>query len=424
MSSETSLRSPAADLIHTYQQVRQRTEELCAPLTIEDYMVQSMPDASPPKWHLAHTTWFFETFILSQHIPDYQSPNPSYAYLFNSYYEGAGPQFPRPKRGTLSRPTVKEVIAWRQQVDSVVLDTLVSNRFNKKALWLIELGLQHEEQHQELLVVDIKHGLLSNPLECALTASPSAPCEPPSRDWIDVTGGLVEVGHSGLGFSFDNETPKHHVYINDFQLAKNLITNEEYVEFIEDGGYSRPELWLSDGWYTVQTNRWTSPLYWQSAEDGYYERTLGGTRKLPPYAPLTHVSFYEADAFARWKGMLLPTESEWEYAANLANPEPNGTMLDDKIYHPEGRAGASFGGFRHLLGEVWEHTSSPYRPYPGFAPHKGVVGEYNGKFMNGQYVLRGGSAATPRAHIRSTYRNFFGPDKRWIFSGIRLAKRQ
>lgn len=435
-------------LLDTYRRIRARTETLCAPLSIEDYGIQSMPDASPPKWHLAHTNWFFETFVLIPHLPSYQQAHPAYSYLFNSYYEGAGPQFPRPKRGTLSRPTVQEVLAWRHTVDDAMMGALTSHRFDEHILALIELGLHHEEQHQELLIVDLKHGLLQNPIEVPIAPMPRAPEDAPDPGWVNINGGLVEIGHSGEGFAFDNELPRHRTFLEDFRLAKSLITNGEYLKFIMDGGYQRPELWLSDAWHLLQKEQWYAPLYWNpltdalplagsipprisptsssdTAHHNFCERTLGGSRPLAPHAPVTHVSFYEADAYARWRGLRLPTEAEWEHAASTTPNLTTGTVLEDGVFHPEGRKTTGENNeLSHLLGEVWEHTASPYRPYPGFAPHPGVVGEYNGKFMNGQYVLKGGSAATPRDHIRVSYRNFFAADKRWIFTGIRLADGQ
>lgn len=404
-------------LAERFRRVRARTEALCAPLTVEDHVVQSMPDASPPKWHLAHTTWFFDTFVLDGRTV----PDPAYAYLFNSYYEGVGPQFPRAARGTLSRPTVSEVLAWRRVVDEALLRELESDRLDDRARGLVALGCHHEEQHQELLIVDLKHALLQNPLDAPIVEAPRAPTTPPPRGFVELAGGLIELGFSGEGFAYDNEGPRHRVHLEPFRLARSLVTCGDFRDFIEDGGYQRPELWLSDAWLLVQTEGWELPLYWERADGELFERTLGGRRALAPHAPLAHVSFFEADAYARWRGLRLPTEAEWEHAASRARPAPDGTFLDDGALHPEGRPADSHGGFVHLLGEVWEHTASPYRPYPGYRPPPGAVGEYNGKFMNGQYVLRGGSAATPREHIRASYRNFFGPDKKWNFSGLRLA---
>ena len=411
----------AERLAASYQRIRSQTEALCAPLAVEDHGVQSMPDASPPKWHLAHTTWFFETFVLADQVQEHKPPNPEYAYLFNSYYEGVGPQFPRDRRGTLSRPTVAEVAAWRSSVDEAMMRALERDRLSARGRWLTELGLQHEQQHQELLVVDLKHALLSNPIDTPIVSLPAAPAAPPTEGFVEVEGGLVEVGFEGSGFAYDNETPRHTAYLEDYELGRNLVTAGEFREFVLDDGYQKPELWLSDAWTIVQEQGWCAPLYWEVIDGEIYERTLGGRRKLSPHAPVTHVSFFEADAYARWRGLRLPTEVEWEHAAARAQPQPDGTMLEDGALHPEGRVCQSHGGFRHMLGEVWEHTASPYRPYPGFSIPAGPVGEYNGKFMNGQYVLRGGSAATPRDHIRITYRNFFGPEKRWNFTGIRLA---
>jgi ergothioneine biosynthesis protein EgtB len=408
-------------LADRFRAVRARTEALCAPLAIEDHVVQSMPDASPPKWHLAHTTWFFETFVLEGRVPEHRAPPPEYGYLFNSYYEGVGPQFPRGARGTLSRPTVAEVGAWRRSVDESILGALERDRLDDRGRALVELGLHHEEQHQELLVVDLKHALLQNPLDTPIVPPPATPEAPTPPGFVDVEGGLVEVGFEGPGFAYDNEGPRHRAFLEDFRLARSLVTCGEFLEFVRDGGYQRPELWLSDAWLLVQEEGWRLPLYWEEEDGALFERTLGGRRPLAPHAPLAHVSFFEADAYARWRGARLPTEAEWEVAATRAEPDRSGTFLDDGPLHPEGRGQPPAGGFHHLLGEVWEHTASPYRPYPGYQPPAGAVGEYNGKFMNGQYVLRGGSAGTPRDHVRLTYRNFFGPDKKWNFTGIRLA---
>lgn len=413
--------SVPTSILERYAKTRAQTEALCARLTVEDHGVQSMPDASPPKWHLAHTSWFFETFLLSDQ-PGYVPAPAEYAYLFNSYYEGVGPQFPRARRGTLSRPTVEEVMAYRQRVDAGMHELLTADP-SPRALELTELGMQHEAQHQELLVVDIKHGLLQNPLDTPITALPSAPEQAPSRGMSSFPGGLVELGHRGDGFSFDNEHPRHRHFLEPFLLCESLVTNEEFLAFIDDDGYRRPELWLSDGWHIVQSEGWRAPLYWEHRDGGWTERTLGGRRPLALHAPACHLSFFEAEAFARWRGMRLPTEAEWEHAAEILDARPSGpcaegTFLEDGALHPEGR-GAS--DFQNLLGEVWEHTSSAYRPYPGFVAPPGAVGEYNGKFMNGQYVLRGGSAATARDTARTTYRNFFAPDKRWVFTGLRLA---
>lgn len=412
-------------LIARYLAVRARTEALAAPLLPEDQMIQSMPDASPTRWHRAHTTWFFETFVLEPHLPGYTSPHPLYRALFNSYYNGIGEQWPRARRGVLSRPTVAEVGDWRRRVDGAMVELLSSAEPATRAAIesLVQIGLHHEQQHQELIVTDIKHGLLQNPLDPIYAPGAAAPVEhaKPERAWVDFDGGVVDIGHAGDGFAYDNEGPAHRALVHPFRLASELITAGEYLEFVEDGGYTAPHLWLSDGWDAVQREGWRAPLYWFREGGGWRQRTLGGARDLDPGAPVCHVSFFEADAYARWRGARLPTEFEWEHAAREAAPAPDGTFADDEAWHPVGRAAPTHGGLRHLLGEVWEWTQSAYLPYPGYRAPADALGEYNGKFMNGQRVLRGGSCATPRDHIRPTYRNFFQPDKRWQFTGIRLA---
>lgn len=420
---------PSDPLADRYRAVRARTEALAAPLGPEDQMVQSMPDASPTRWHRAHTTWFFETFVLEPHLPGYQSPHPLYRTLFNSYYNGVGEQWDRHRRGILSRPTVAEVGAWRARVDRAMLELLAGADAALRATLdpLIEIGLNHEQQHQELIVTDIKHGLLQNPLDPVYRPEAAAPVpHAPRAGWVDFVGGTVSVGHIGAGFHFDNEGPAHRVLLEPYALSGELVTNGEFRAFVEAGGYSTPQLWLSDGWATAQAEGWRAPLYW--IEDGgrWRQRTLGGRRELDDGAPVTHVSFFEADAYARFVGKRLPTEFEWEHAARTAQPAADGTFADDDAgalgpLHPVGRAAPTHGGLRHLLGEVWEWTQSAYLPYPRYRAPADALGEYNGKFMNGQRVLRGGSCATPRDHVRITYRNFFQPEKRWQFTGIRLA---
>lgn len=398
--------------------VRRRTEALTAPLTPEDCTVQSMADASPARWHLAHTTWFFETFVLKPHAEGFRPRDPRYEVVFNSYYNGVGEQFPRALRGTLSRPSVAEILAWRAEIDEELAALL--ERGDPAVERLVRIGLHHEQQHQELIVTDIKHALCTSPLD------------PVYRDDLavgerrgDVAPGLecdegvVELGFEGAGFHFDNERPRHRVLLSPHRLAGELVTNAEWLAFMEDGGYRRHELWLSDGWDCCGC--WEAPLYWRRVDGRWHTMTLGGLRPVALHEPVTHVSFFEADAYARWAGARLPTEAEWEHAASQVGAVPDGTFVEDDALHPIGAAAPAHGGLRHLLGEVWEWTSSPYRPYPGYRAPPGAVGEYNGKFMNGLYVLRGGSCATPRDHIRATYRNFFAPDKRWQFSGVRLA---
>jgi ergothioneine biosynthesis protein EgtB len=398
---------------------RRQTEALTSGLALEDYGVQSMPDASPVKWHLAHTTWFFETFVLAENLPGFRPRDPAYAYLFNSYYETVGPQWSRPQRGILSRPTVKEVKAWRADVETQVTDALDRGQLDDAAQALVLLGIHHEQQHQELLVVDLKHALGQNPIDISIVP-PSAFVGAPHPGFKSYDGGLVEVGHAGTGFAFDNEGPRHTTYLAPFRLARSTITCGEYLEFMQDGGYTRPELWLSDAWYLLKELQWDCPLHWYQVDEAWVEYTLGGRRALVLDAPLCHVSFYEADAYARWRGKRLPTEHEWEHAASLESALDVAATLESGALHPTGSSGPH-GGLQSMFGDVWEWTGSPYRPYPGFRAPTGAVGEYNGKFMNGQYILKGGSCATPRSHIRTTYRNFFGPDKRWNFSGIRLA---
>ncbi len=399
-----------------YEQVRHFTERLCAPLAIEDYVVQSMPDVSPAKWHLAHTTWFFETFVLAAARPDYRPFHPRYCYLFNSYYNAVGERYARPRRGLLSRPTVDEIYRYRAHVDAAMGDLLADEP--PPLAGVIELGLHHEQQHQELILTDLKHVFSCNPLWPAYQEPPpSTSAVAPELGWVTYPEGLGWVGHDGPAFAFDNETPRHRVFLAGFQLATRPVTNEEYLAFLADDGYRRPELWLSDGWNTVCAQGWEAPLYWERLDDGWWSFTLNGLQPLAPAEPVCHLSYYEADAFARWAGARLPSEAEWERAA--ADAAPDGGFVEDGRLHPAPAAGD---GLRQMLGDVWEWTSSPYGPYPGFRPVDGALGEYNGKFMCNQMVLRGGSCATSRSHIRPTYRNFFPPDARWQFSGLRLAR--
>lgn len=410
--------------------VRSRTEALSAPLSPEDQVVQSMPDCSPTKWHRAHTTWFFEEFVLGALRPDQPPFDPAYRYLFNSYYEAVGPRHPRARRGMITRPTVDEVTGYRHHVDRAVLGLLdrgaLADRPDVAAL--VELGAHHEEQHQELLLMDAKHLLWQNPLRPAYQAGPppapsgSAPHAP---GWITHPGGLVDIGHVGPGFAFDNESPRHTVHLAPFALADRLVTNGEWRAFMEDGGYQRPELWLSDGWASVQAEGWRAPLYWEQPEDhadaGHWQVfTLHGRRDIDPGEPVVHVSLYEADAYAHWAGARLPAEAEWEAVAATGEHVP-GASLDDGALQPRPAPGAAAGVARQMVGDVWEWTASAYLPYPGFRADPGAVGEYNGKFMVNQHVLRGGSCATPDGHARITYRNFFPPGSRWAFSGLRLA---
>jgi ergothioneine biosynthesis protein EgtB len=413
-----------SDLLHRYGQVRALTEELAAPLSPEDQTVQSMPDVSPTKWHRAHTSWFFETFLLTGR-PGYQAFHPAFGYMFNSYYEGVGARHPRPERGFVSRPGAAEIGDYRRHVDEAMEAELAQGSLPDAALGeggLVDLGLHHEQQHQELLLMDIKHVLSCNPLRPAYGApkwgGPAAPGRP---GWIEHAGGVVEIGHDGNGFAFDNEWPRHRALLTPFALADRLVTCGEWLAFIDDGGYGRPELWLSDGWATAGEHGWSAPLYWSGRDpgddgEGWSIFTLTGQRALDPGEPICHVSYYEADAYARWAGARLPTEFEWEAVAG-ADPD-EGNVLDPAILHPR----APGDGTRSLLGDVWQWTSSSYAPYPGFRPAPGAVGEYNGKFMVNQYVLRGGCCVTPPGHVRPTYRNFFPAGARWAFSGVRLAR--
>ncbi|MEX2625730.1 MAG: ergothioneine biosynthesis protein EgtB [Ilumatobacteraceae bacterium] len=417
-----------ATLAQRFADVRALTEELAAPLSAEDQTAQSMADVSPTKWHRAHTTWFFETFVLERFEPDFAPVDPTYRVLFNSYYETVGEQYPRPARGVITRPGVAEVASYRDEIDGRIGALLDAHDVPADLADLVRLGLQHEQQHQELLLMDIKHVLAQNPLEPVYREqSGSMPRECSGRPgWVDVHGGLVEVGDPGTdGFAFDNEQPRHRVHLEPYRLADRLVTVGEWQDFIADGGYERPELWLSDGWATVCSSGWDAPLYWRrdggagAGDPGWSVHTLGGTRPLSSDEPVCHVSYYEADAYARWAGARLPTEHEWEHAAACAPIAP-GRPLDLAALHPVA-ADHHPGTLGQLTGECWQWTASAYLPYPGFEPAPGAVGEYNGKFMSGQMVLRGGSALTPAGHLRPTYRNFFPPAARWPMTGVRLA---
>jgi ergothioneine biosynthesis protein EgtB len=409
---------PQFSLLEQYRAVRAATVALCEPLAPEDFVIQSMPDASPAKWHLAHTSWFFEEFVLQPHAREYRFYDDAFRFLFNSYYESVGPRHERPARGLLSRPTVQQTFAYRDYVDERMTELLRSGAQAVDLAPIVTLGLHHEQQHQELLLTDIKHALSCNPLLPAYTQMGAKPLSGAlALTFIDFEGGLVDVGHTGEGFCFDNELPRHRVFVQPFALANRLTTNAEYLEFIRDDGYSRAELWLSDGWATVQREHWSRPIYWSAALDS--EFSLTGPRPLDPQTPVCHLSFYEADAFARWSKARLPTEHEWELAATRGRPR-QGNFVEDRHWNPVPAAPSS--GLTQVFGDVWEWTQSAYSPYPGFKAAAGAIGEYNGKFMVNQLVLRGGSCATPRSHIRATYRNFFYPTARWQFSGVRLAK--
>jgi ergothioneine biosynthesis protein EgtB len=407
-------------LTEQYLEVRRRTEALCAPLGVEDYVVQSMPDASPVKWHLAHTSWFFETFVLTAARPAYRPFCTAYAYLFNSYYNAVGERLPRPRRGLLTRPTVEEVTRYRRHVDEQMTDFLTEAEEEKLSQLgpTVVLGLHHEQQHQELLLTDVKHLFSCNPLRPVYRPRPDDPDGAAAPlDWAVYPAGVRWVGHPGGGFAFDNESPRHCAIVGAFRLATRPATNGEYLAFIAEGGYERPDLWLSDGWNARCREGWQAPLYWEKAGDQWQGFTLAGLRPLEDAEPVCHVSYYEADAFARWAGARLATEAEWETAA--AGLPVEGNLLDNGRLHPAADAGS---GVRQLFGDVWEWTASPYTAYPRYRPAAGALGEYNGKFMCNQFVLRGGSCATPRTHIRRSYRNFFPPEARWQFSGVRLAQ--
>lgn len=406
-----------------FMDVRDLTMKLVQPLETEDFIIQSHPDVSPPKWHLAHTTWFFERFVLKEYFENYREFHPKYDFLFNSYYETVGPFQPRHQRGVLSRPSIQDVFQYRSYIDNYIVDLLSQlegsqSEKTDKVHSLIEIGMQHEQQHQELILMDVKYNFYVNPLHPAYKESKSGSSEKIEPSFHTYDGGLIEIGHNGEGFAFDNEGPNHKVWLEPFKLADQPVTNGEYLEFIEAGGYQKPYYWLSDGWNTVKKNDWQAPLYWSKDEDGeWYIFTLGGNKKLDPHQPVVHVSFYEADAFSRWVGKRLPTEAEWEHAAR--DLEIKGNTMDTGNYHPAASNGSA--GSK-MFGDVWEWTASAYSPYPGSKPLEGALGEYNAKFMCNQMVLRGGSCATPQDHIRNTYRNFFPADKRWQFSGFRLAE--
>jgi ergothioneine biosynthesis protein EgtB len=414
----------ASTIADRYRAVRGQTEALCAPLETEDYVVSTMSDVSPTKWHLAHTSWFFETFVLAPFDDAYVSPNARYSFLFNSYYVQAGERHCRAKRGIVTRPTVREVFEYRAHVDEHMARLLrdVDADPHHPAWALIELGLHHEQQHQELLLTDIKHVFWMNPLRPAFRAphEDGVDASPPLT-WHSIAAGVHRIGHdveTTADFAFDNESPAHRVFLDAGSIASRLVTNGEYLEFIADGGYRRPELWLSNGWATVGERRWTAPLYWEKRGDDWMEFTLSGDQLLCATDPVCHVSYFEADAFARWAGARLPTEAEWEVAANGASID--GTFVDAGRMHPSPAPPTT--ALTQLYGDVWQWTQSPYVAYPGYAPSAGAIGEYNGKWMCDQWVLRGASCATPRSHARLTYRNFFPSDARWQFTGIRLAR--
>jgi ergothioneine biosynthesis protein EgtB len=391
---------------------------LAAPLTPEDMTVQSMPDASPAKWHLAHVTWFFETFLLKP-LSGYRVFHPNYEVLFNSYYNSVGEQFSRAQRGLVTRPGVEEVLAYRQHVDAR-MHALLSERLDAATQALVEVGLHHEMQHQELLLMDVLHALAQNPLAPAFLDLP-LPVAPAVADhgFAGFSGGVVEIGGDGAGFCFDNERPRHKCWLGDFELGSRLVSNGQYLEFMRDGGYRAPLLWLADGWAEVNRAGWRAPAYWRELDGHWHEFGLHGLAPVDPSLPVAHLSYYEAEAFAAWAKARLPTEAEWEHAAR--DVAVRGNFMNGSRLHPNA-AGADEAGVQQLFGELWEWTASAYLPYPGFAATPGALGEYNGKFMVGQMVLRGGACVTPPGHVRATYRNFFYPQQRWMFSGVRLAR--
>jgi ergothioneine biosynthesis protein EgtB len=421
------------ELLDRYRTIRQRSRYLTRGLAPEDQVVQSMEDVSPTKWHLAHTTWFFETFVLVPHLPGYRLHDEAYPYLFNSYYVQAGERHCRDQRGYLSRPTVDQIMAYRTAVDEAMED-LLSREVSARARELVVLGTHHEQQHQELILTDLKHVFSVNPLRPSYqemaapgpgtsgshTAPTGGPASPDPLQWVSFDEGVYEIGWDGDGFAYDNEEPRHRRFLEPFALGHRLVTNGEYLEFMADGGYERPELWMSEGWGRVQEEEWSEPFYWERRDGAWWSFTLSGMGPVDPREPVCHVNWYEADAYARWAGARLPREEEWEVAA--ADVPMQGNFGDAGRFHPVPAPAGGDGTPVQLFGDVWEWTGSPYTPYPGFQPAPGAVGEYNGKFMVNQFVLRGGSCVTAQSHIRPTYRNFFHPDASWQFSGFRLAR--
>ncbi len=432
----TPLIQQPTTLITQYQAVRQISEQLCHPLESDDYGIQTIPDVSPPKWHLAHVTWFFEQFILVPFLKDYQCFHAQFHYLFNSYYYTAGNMHPRPQRGLLSRPTTREIYQYRHYIDEHMTHLLsnslplTSLKHNADIKQLTQIGIQHEQQHQELLLTDIKHIFATNPLKPVYSATTNLPKKTanphivpnPTTQWVHYEGGITNIGtQPGEGFCYDNETPRHQVYLPSYQLATHLVTNGEYLAFMSAGGYQQVDLWLSDGWSTNQAEQWQAPLYWQQIDNQWWHMTLTGLYPVDEHAPVCHVSFFEADAYARWRGKTLPTEHAWETATKSIPIA--GNFQETGTFHPQACT-TQTSPLQQVYGDVWEWTRSAYAPYPGFKPLSGTLGEYNGKFMCSQIVLRGGSCATPQNHMRRTYRNFFYPQDRWQFSGIRLMEEQ
>ncbi len=424
--SNTSLKNgdlSRENLALNYKRVRDFSHHLASPLTTEDYVIQSMPDVSPTKWHLAHTSWFFEEFVLSKLYKDYQSINPKYKFLFNSYYVQVGERHCRPKRGLISRPTVDEIYEYREFVNKN-MEKLFNNVDDKdfsRIAAVIQIGIHHEQQHQELVLTDIKHIFSENPLDPVYSKRPDSNSDVTTGNlkWIKFEEGIYNIGNNGSSFGYDNEFPEHKSLVQGFYLASRLVTNGEYLEFINDGGYQKTELWLSDGWSTVSSNGWRAPLYWDDTQGEWWQFTLNGFKKVNPDEPVSHISFYEAEAFARWSGARLPSEFEWEVASK--GLPIDGNFVEKGHFNPVA-TDSNEKNLQQMYGDVWEWTRSPYSPYPGYKTLPGALGEYNGKFMCNQMVLRGGSCATSETHIRNTYRNFFPPESRWQFMGLRLAK--
>lgn len=409
-------------ILSEFNKVRAFTHHLVEPLETEDFVIQPMENASPAKWHLAHTSWFFETFVLGKYQQGFESLHPQYAYFFNSYYLQTGVPFTRANRGMLSRPTVKEVFEYRSYVNDQMTQFIEnsSEEIWNEAAAVIEIGNHHEQQHQELILTDLKYLLAQNPLlpvyrDRVISETPA----PTDINWIKFDEGMVKVGNKGKEFTYDNEHPRHRTFVQDYELADRLITNKEYLEFMNAGGYDRSEFWLDEGWSTLKKEAWVAPLYWFKRDEKWMNFTLSGTRFIDENEPVTHISYFEADAFARWMGVRLPTEQEWEHACGKR--EITGNFVDENAFHPIPN-NEKGDGLKQMYGDAWEWTMSSYSPYPNYKPLPGALGEYNGKFMANQYVLRGGSCATSRSHIRKTYRNFFHANARWQFSGIRLAR--
>lgn len=414
--------APAAQVVDRYQRVRDFSLAIAAPLSAEDCAIQSMPDVSPTRWHLAHTTWFFETFLLKKDDV-YENFDERFEYLFNSYYNTVGEQFPRHRRGMISRPGLAETLRYREYVDEQLRRRLEQGTVPEELLSIVEIGLQHEQQHQELMLTDIKHVLSGNPTFPCYQQFPICDVDSSALalEWQDSEEGVFQFGHDGDTFAFDNEGPRHKAFLQDHSISNRCVTNQEYLAFMDDGGYETPQLWLSMGWAAVQQEHWRSPMHWVKRDNAWYEYTLGGLRPIIGNAPVCHVSYFEADAYARWAGCRLPTEFEWEHACASGNCNGQDAyadrLMNQEAIHPKVESSE-----KGMLGNLWEWTSSQYSAYPGFKAAEGALGEYNGKFMCNQFVLRGGSCATSSDHIRPTYRNFFPPDARWQFSGIRLAK--